>query len=179
MHGSFGPGEDAFHRVPSIPGEVTDAVERVLTGFSGAKHIKLSGHPPPEPRFARQLPTILPLPFRRGESRGEWKRDAPAAHCFGIQPHTSIAVHPAAGVEHGASREVGEGLSARGLSEFTARTARWTGPRRRLSAGAPVRSQRNVRKHLPRADTGARFLTNERTAKAIRREPRNVPSPTG
>src|ERR1035437_4832556 len=25
----------------------------------------------PEPRFARELPTILPLPFRRGEGRGE------------------------------------------------------------------------------------------------------------
>jgi hypothetical protein len=30
-----------------------------------------SGLPPHEPRFARELPTILPLPFRRGEGRGE------------------------------------------------------------------------------------------------------------
>jgi hypothetical protein len=27
--------------------------------------------PAPEPRFARESPTILPLPFRRGEGRGE------------------------------------------------------------------------------------------------------------
>ena len=28
-------------------------------------------YPAPEPRFARELPAILPLPFRRGEGRGE------------------------------------------------------------------------------------------------------------
>ena len=28
-------GKDAFHRVPFIPGEVLDSVERVLTGFKG------------------------------------------------------------------------------------------------------------------------------------------------
>jgi hypothetical protein len=27
--------------------------------------------PAPEPRFARKLPMIPPLPFRRGEGRGE------------------------------------------------------------------------------------------------------------
>ena len=33
------PGKDAFHRVPLIPAEVRDAVERVLTGFGDARRV--------------------------------------------------------------------------------------------------------------------------------------------
>src|SRR5208283_4363337 len=38
-----GSGKDAFHRVPFIPGEVWDAVERVLTTFSGLRRVEASG----------------------------------------------------------------------------------------------------------------------------------------
>ena len=34
-------GKDAFHRVPFIPGEVRDAVERILTNFRGARRAKI------------------------------------------------------------------------------------------------------------------------------------------
>ena len=37
----FRDGKDAFHRVPFIPGEVMDAVERVLTKFRGARRAKI------------------------------------------------------------------------------------------------------------------------------------------
>jgi hypothetical protein len=37
----FRDGKDAFHRVPFIPGEVRDAVERVLTKFRGARRAKV------------------------------------------------------------------------------------------------------------------------------------------
>jgi len=40
---AFGDGKDAFHRVPCIPGEVRDAVERVLTSSKGARCVKVSG----------------------------------------------------------------------------------------------------------------------------------------
>jgi len=39
----FRDGKDAFHRVPFIPGEVRDAVERVLTRFGGARRVNRSG----------------------------------------------------------------------------------------------------------------------------------------
>ena len=36
------PGKDAFHRVPFIPAKVRDAVERVLTGFGGARRVPVA-----------------------------------------------------------------------------------------------------------------------------------------
>jgi len=37
----FRDGKDAFHRVPFIPGEVRDAVERILTKFRGARRAEI------------------------------------------------------------------------------------------------------------------------------------------
>ena len=48
-------GKDALHRVPFIPGEVRDAVERVLTKFRGARSVKI------RPRFEAH-PALLSLP---------------------------------------------------------------------------------------------------------------------
>ena len=48
----FRDGKDAFHRVPFIPGEVMDAVERVLTKFRGARRAKIVRGVSPRQRSA-------------------------------------------------------------------------------------------------------------------------------
>jgi YbgC/YbaW family acyl-CoA thioester hydrolase len=52
----------------AITSKIQQAPAQVLAdGF----HDKANSSTPQEPRFARDLPTILPLPFGRGEGRGE------------------------------------------------------------------------------------------------------------
>jgi hypothetical protein len=72
---------------------------------------------------------------------------------------------------------------ASGLCPVQAQRESIPGQAGRLSGAGPnfvegQRSQRNVRKHLPRADTGAKSPTNERTTKAILPERRSVRKPT-
>jgi hypothetical protein len=52
-------GKDAFHRVPFIPGEVRDAVERVLTSFMGRDRTPRQFDAPcaPEPGSGRLVPS--------------------------------------------------------------------------------------------------------------------------
>src|SRR5664279_3956528 len=76
------PGKDAFHRVPRFPGEVRDAVERVLTTAGGA--VRGYSH------FACAVFLGLTLAFASGE-------DAPQltlqeAHQAALHSHPQISV---------------------------------------------------------------------------------------
>src|SRR5665647_47321 len=53
-----------------------------------------------QPRFARNLPTILPLPLRRGEGRGEGKSDAHTTHALRTSTPHQHCLHSFARVEH-------------------------------------------------------------------------------